>query len=749
MSRQARRHHRISSCVRKPAGPAAWISPWTSPWISTRWISAGWISGAALLLQAGPTAAQQPDFSSVALDEIRVAGDGGAVIGYQPRRTSFGAGSDTALLDTPANIAIVPNAVLRDQRVLSLDEALRNVSSVVQTNSLGGTQEAVIRRGFGFSRDSSILRDGRRTVLQQNFNHAIERVEVLKGPASLLYGISDPGGLINLVSKRPDFTPRGSLDLTGTSFGGGLVQADLTGPIQDTNLAYRVVGDFQDYAYWRNFGQIRRQVVAPSLTWRGDDTTVTVGYEFTHYAIPFDRGTTFDRRTGRALRVPRDRRFDERVSKVDAESHLATIDVDHRFDADWRLHFGYSYSRLGYDDNQIRPVAYNSDTRLLTRRADATRGGDFEAHVARLDLTGRFETFGLRNDLLAGAMVERIDYYRKTSVRGPNVGGFDPFDPVYGLMGASDRVSLAASNNRDRLSNTSLYLQDSLHLTDRLILVGGISAQIYDQLAYEGRPAVISTAIDGVKPVPRAGLVYKLAPNLSLYGSYTQSFRPNVTDLDVTGALLPEEGTAYEVGVKAEVADGLLITGAMFDAEKSNVLITQVIDGTRFGSTAGKVRSRGFELDFAGQILPDWAVIGSYGFTQAVVTEDPVLAGKQLQNTPRVTASLFLTHQLGAVADATAFGSTLLGPGFLEAGFGSRYVGGRPGDAANSFTMPDYVVCDAFLSYRTQVNGLPTTLQLNLKNLFDETYYPSAGASNLLVAVGEPFQALVTARVAW
>ncbi|KQP92718.1 TonB-dependent receptor [Methylobacterium sp. Leaf113] len=707
------------------------------------------LSGAALLLHAGSASAQQPDFSDVAMEEIHIAGDSRGVLGYTPRRTSFGAGSETALLDTPANIAVVPNAVLRDQRVLSLDEALRNVSSVVQTNSLGGTQEAVIRRGFGSSRDSSILRDGRRTVLQQNFNHSIERVEVLKWPASLLYGISEPGGLINLVSKRPEFTPSGSLELTGTSFGGGLVQTDLTGPVKDTNLAYRVIGDFQDYEYWRNFGQIRRQVVAPSVTWRGDETSVTVGYEFAHYTIPFDRGTTFDPRTGRPLRVPRDRRFDERVSRVEAMSHLATIDIDHRFNEDWKLHLGYSYSNLGYDDNQIRPVSYNANTRLLTRRADATRGGDFNANVARLDLIGRFDTFGLRHDLLAGVMYERIDYYRKTSVRGPNVSGFDPFDPLYGLLGASDRISLASSNNRDRLSNTSLYLQDSLHLTDRLILVGGMSAQIYDQLAYAGRPAVISTAINGVKPVPRAGLVYKLAPNLSLYGSYTQSFRPNVTDLDVTGTLLPEEGEAYEVGVKAEVAEGLLITGAMFDAEKSNVLITQVVNGNRFGSTAGRVRSRGFELDFAGQIRPDWAVIGSYGFTQAVVTEDPVLVAKELQNTPRVTASLFLTHQLGAVAEAMEFGSSRLGPGSLEVGFGTRYVGARPGDAANTFSLPDYVVSDAFLAYRTQVNGLPTTVQLNLKNLFDETYYASSGASNLLVAVGEPFQALVTARVAW
>ncbi|MDF9865522.1 iron complex outermembrane receptor protein [Methylorubrum pseudosasae] len=552
------------------------------------------------LMASGRDARAQEHGADVTLDELTVTGDGAAAVGYQPRRSSFGTGTETPLLDTPANIAVVSQAVLRDQRVLSLDEALRNVSGIAQTNSLGGTQEGVVRRGFGTTRDSSILRDGRRTVLQQNFSHSLERVEVLKGPASLLYGISEPGGLINLVSKRPLFTRQNSLDVTATSFGGAIIQPDLTGPIEGTNLAYRIVGDVQDYDYWRNFGTIRRQVAAPSLTWRGDATTVTVGYEFAHYNIPFDRGTTFDPRTGRPLRVPRERRFDEAVSRVEAMSHLGSLDLEHRFDDDWKVNAGFSASNLTYDDNQIRPTSYNPATGLLTRRADASRGADFNAQVARVDLVGRFEALGLRHDLLLGAMHERVDYYRRESYRGANQGGFNVFNPVYGRLGASDRLSLPASNNRDRLINTSLYLQDSIHLTDGLILVAGASAQFYDQLAYAGVPAVASTDIDGIKPLPRAGLVYRIAPHLSVYGSYTQSFRPNVTDLDRTGPLLPEEGDAYEVGIKAELGAGLLVTGAVFDTEKTNVLVTQVVNGTRTATTAGKARSRGFELDVGG-----------------------------------------------------------------------------------------------------------------------------------------------------
>lgn len=387
--------------------------------------------GVLWLLSGGAALAQDASFGGVTLEELSVAGTGGrtATIGYQPKRSTFGAGSDTAILDTPANIAVVSSQVLRDQRVLTLDEAVRNVAGVTQANGIAGTQDAVIRRGFGAARDESILRDGRRTVLLQNFNYGIDRVEVLKGPASLLYGITDPGGLVNLVSKRPEFVSHGSLNLTGTSYGGGIVQGDLTGPVEGTNLAYRVVGDVQDYQYWRNFGSIERQVVAPSVTWKGDDTTVTVGYEFTHYRIPFDRGTIFDPRTGRPVPLPRDRRLDERINRTEAQTHLATLDIEHRFDAHWALHLGYTFSNLTYGEDKVRPASYNPVTGVLTRRAEGLRGADFNAHAARLDLTGRFDTFGIWHDLLAGMTYESFDYYRRDVTRGPNLGGFRVFAP--------------------------------------------------------------------------------------------------------------------------------------------------------------------------------------------------------------------------------------------------------------------------------------------------------------------------------
>lgn len=172
-----------------------------------------------------------------------------ATDGYQPLSTSTATLTDMPMLDIPQVVNTVSDQVLENQNATTLDEALYNVSNVVQTNTLGGTQDAFVRRGFGANRDGSIMTNGLRTVLPRSFNAATERVEVLKGPASTLYGILDPGGLINVVTKRPEKTFHGSVSATSSSFGGGTGQLDITGPIEGTQLAYRLTGEVQDEDY--------------------------------------------------------------------------------------------------------------------------------------------------------------------------------------------------------------------------------------------------------------------------------------------------------------------------------------------------------------------------------------------------------------------------------------------------------------------------------------------------------------------
>ena len=201
-------------------------------------------------------------------------------------------------LDTSQVVNVVPEQVLKDQLPRNIDDALVNVSGITQTNTLAGTQDAVIRRGFGDNRDGSIMRNGMPLVQGRSFNPAVESVEVLKGPASLLYGIMDPGGIVNTISKRPELYQHGSVTLLGSTYGGGKSGADgpfdITGPIGKDGLAYRFIAYGVNEDYWRNFGRRRETLIAPSLAWYGENTTVQLNYEHRDFISPFDRGTALE-----------------------------------------------------------------------------------------------------------------------------------------------------------------------------------------------------------------------------------------------------------------------------------------------------------------------------------------------------------------------------------------------------------------------------------------------------------------------
>ncbi|HEX7922892.1 MAG TPA: TonB-dependent receptor plug domain-containing protein, partial [Bradyrhizobium sp.] len=216
-----------------------------------------------------------------------------AKLHYRAMPSSTTLRSGASPLDTAQTVNVVPEQVLKDQLPRNLDDALANVSGVTQGNTLAGTQDAVMRRGFGDNRDGSIMRNGMPLVQGRSLNAAVESVEVLKGPASLFYGIMDPGGIVNTISKRPELYQHGSVTLLGSTYANSKTGADgtidITGPIGDGGLAYRFVGYGVSEDYWRNFGRHREMLVAPSLAWYGDNTTVQLNYEHREFITPFDR----------------------------------------------------------------------------------------------------------------------------------------------------------------------------------------------------------------------------------------------------------------------------------------------------------------------------------------------------------------------------------------------------------------------------------------------------------------------------
>jgi iron complex outermembrane receptor protein len=659
---------------------------------------------------------------------------------YQPPETSSVMRSSASLQEIPQTVNVIPAQVIRDQAPRNLDDALANVSGITQGNTLGSTQDSVMTRGFGDNRNGSIMRDGMPIVQGRGMNATVDRVEVLKGPASLLYGIQDPGGVVNMVSKKPELTQYNALTLRGSTYGDGKNGSggtfDSTGPLGDSGLAYRMVLDHEDEDYWRNFGTHRETLIAPSLAWFGESTKLLFAYEHREFLTPFDRGTLIDPRTNHPLDISRKERLDEPFNNMEGRSDLYHFEADHDLNDDWKAHFGYSWNRETYDASQVRVTAIDTNKGTLTRSMDGTQNAISTDRFTTASLEGKVNVLGMQHDLVFGVDDEYRKIYREDLIRQKSLTTFSYLNPVYGREVAGTTVSAPDSAQTDELRSDSVFMQDSIHLNDQWILVAGGRFQEYDQYAGKGVPFKANTDSNGQKFVPRAGLVYRYTDALSFYGSYTESFKPNSTIAPLSGSstvldgsIAPEEAKSWELGVRLDMPGRVTGNIALFDIKKRNVLVANSEGPTTIYSAAGEVRSRGLEMDLTGQLSDHWSMIGSYAYTDAEVTEDPDYKGKRLQNVAKNSGSLSAVYDFGSV----------IGGDQLRVGAGARYVGERAGNAVNDFDLPSYTVADAFATYDTKVEGQKVKFQLNVKNLFDRTYYTSA-ASRFFVSMGDARQ---------
>ncbi|MEO9456328.1 TonB-dependent siderophore receptor [Chromobacterium phragmitis] len=646
--------------------------------------------------------------------------------GYQSRQTSI-AGQARASLDTPQSAQSVGGQVLRDQQARSLGDAVRNVSGVVESNTLAGIQDSFTRRGFGSRGDGGVLRDGVRSSLLNNFGPTSESVEVLKGPASLLYGIQEPGGVINVISKKPQFAEEGSVTLRGGSFGGGAAGFDLTGPLSD-RFAYRLIGDLEEAGYWRDFGKIRRQLIAPSLAWEDGANRILLAYEYLDFQTPYDRGAIFV--NGQPLNIPRERRLDEAWNAAQGTSQSLGVSHSRQLGEDWQWESRVGWNQLRYSDRQARPSRYNAQTGELKRRADGN-ANDNSVLLFTSRLRGKMELFGQTHEPTLGVEWEKRRELRGDTYRGKETGGFNVYDPVHGRLPYPSQLSAAQSDNRSDIDSQALLLQDNWTLSPRWIANLGARYQHYRQEDGAGRPYQPTQRGGGSLLLPQAGLVYKLAPQLSLYGGYSESFKPNPGRDGQSFA--PEKGTSREAGVKLE-RGGLSASLAVYHIEKSNVVVAE----NNVSRAIGKARSQGAELDVSGQLTRRLSAIANFAYTDAKITEDASAnVGKRLLNVPRRSGAVSLAYDFGADGQGHRW----------RAGGGARYVGARPGDNANSFELPAYTAADAFVGWQGKLGRNRLELRLNVKNLFDKTYYASSSGNALQVKVGEPREVALQSRL--
>lgn len=649
---------------------------------------------------------------------------------YRVPNASTATRTDTPILDIPASIQVVPRQVLEDQQVTRLDEALANVSGVTFGGTFVNTSLNFNVRGF----DAPTLRNGFRDFGGfTGVNPAItnlERVEVLKGPASILYGEVQPGGLINLVTKKP--LSELSYEIAGQVGNRGVFQPqiDLSGPLtSDRRLLYRFNASYFRDDGFTNFDQdIERIFVAPVLAWEiSDRTNLLIDIEYQNDEAPFDAGlVAFD---DGVVDVPFDTIIVEPDNFTDSELFRIGYSLDHQFNDQWKIRNAFEYSNRDLLDVAVLPLDFDQPTGFVTR-FPSRQELDTDNFSLQTSIVGEFATGSVGHTLLAGIDLNRTEDSELTGFDFFNPSFLDIFNPVFGLASIDeDNLPLFADIDiqTDRLG---LYLQDQIDITDNLIILAGVRYDTVEQETTnnptESDPFGSEVTQNDDALTPRVGVVYQPLEYLSLFASYSQSFTPNIATTSSGDPLEPEEGEGFEVGVKADLLEGnLLATLSYFDITRQNVAAPDPLDP--FSSVAtGEQRSQGVELDIAGEILPGWNIIASYTYTDARVTEDTFIPdGNGLFNIPENSASLWTTYEISS--------GDLEGLGF---GLGFNFVGEREGDLDNSFELDDYFIVNTGLFYRRD----SWRFAINAKNLFDVDFIAASNNSRTSgLEPGAPF----------
>lgn len=632
--------------------------------------------------------------------------------------------TDALLMDLPQSVRVLTGDLLRDAGVTTLAGALDLASGIAKQSPLGGLWDSYAMRGFtgdpnfgsdymvnGFSssRGYNGMRDAGNT----------QAVEVLKGPASALYGRGEPGGTVNITTKKPKFAPEYSAEASLGSFQTRRAAVDLTGPLT-SSLAYRLNAAHEEGHSFRDTVKVERSLFSPSFLWLlGEHTTVSYEIEAVRQRAPFDRGVVAV--NGKLGAVPVSRFLGEPGDgPMTVKSLGQQLFIHHALSDDWTVQAGASYrdsALTGYSTEANKLLA---DGRTLNRQR---RHRDFSATdvSARVELLGKFRTGALAHEVLLGVDAYHFDDHRVQLRRNPSAANpyaIDIHAPVYG--GKADPLALSIDTQEGQRAR-GLYAQDQVDLGAHWKALVGVRHDTYAQdvrnnrLNVRNRQSLSATS-------PRAGLVYQPSTAWSLYASAAKGFRPN-SGISIDNQAFPaERSRSYELGAKLETGK-LTGTVAIYDIRKSNVLTTNPAN-TDFAIAAGEVGSRGLELDVSGEVARGLRVSGAYAYTDATVTrgDNTIVTGSRFANVPHHGANVLATQQFA------------LGAGTASVGGGVQYVGERLGDVAVSskFTLPAYMTARLLASYSPNTR---LRLALTLENLFNRSYYASS-YSPLWVAPG-------------
>lgn len=671
----------------------------------------------ALTCPAVVSANDEPPAEPLALEEMQVTASAeradGPVQGYRATRSASATRTDTAIHETPQSISVVPAQVVEDIGATRLEDALDYAGGVERGNNFGGqglteflvrgfsTQE-FYRNGFAVNRGYPNMPDA----------STLERIELLRGPASMLYGRGDPGGTFNIVSKQPQAERRTVLGSQVNTDGLRRGTLDTTGALDESAaFTYRLNLVAEGSDSFRDHVESERYNIAPVLRWQlSDDTALILEGDYLHNRHPMDRGLT--RYPNQAGDLSRDRFLgEESAGKLTNQNATTQLRLEHQLDSQWMLRGGIQYLDGSLDGGAVENNGLAADGRTVGRNY-SERWLNWNDLAVQANLEGHFDAAGLAHTLLLGVEFDDFNYDSQIDRSGGATSDFpiDLYDPVYGQpLPALTRTTTYDDEN---LKSYAFFLQDQIALTERLTAQVGARLERFEQ-RYENKLTPAGSWEQAHNAVsPRFGLIYDLTEELAVYANTSRSFKPNRGADRSSQAFDPEKGIAHEVGIKYELPEhDLSVTAALFHITKENVLTSDPVDSNH-QVAAGEARSRGFDISVAGNITPQWRVIGGYAYVDAEVTESSsasMPAGTRLANVPRHSFNLLDTYEF---AEGPLAG--------LGVGMGVKYVGDRKGGATSTaFDMDAYTTVDLLAYYPLTER---VRLNLNLNNLFDEEY---------------------------
>ena len=651
---------------------------------------------------------------------------------------STGAKLALPVRDLPVTVGAVGSQTLKEQASETLGAAMRNISGATAFVRYGAYQSFTVR-GFnteGGTAHIMLLSDGVRNEGGRiaSLLTNVDRIEVLKGPASVLYGGQGLAGAINLIRKQPSARPAYDLSISAGTFHRYRSTFGATGAVAGNAVLYRLDAGFEHADNWRHAGS-RRVNVTPSLHWAPTpEDRITL-----HLSVDrddFDSDAGIPLLDGRHVPdIPLSRRFNTPQDFVHSRDRNLQARYVRRLSGSVQIRNVFSYR--WYDIDYLSAESMTAVSPGVVARRFLYFGDHLKPGLNQTEVQAQFRVLGMDNRLLGGWELQRVDnVVDRSATASTPATPIDLFDPVETHV---SRAIELTGFDRFRHTVNAFYFQNHLALADNVKLLVGGRGDVFRRSAQNDsivEGAIVSgaetqRAIEAFSP--RTGVVYQPSSRMSIYGSYGSSFTP-VNTIPHDGRMLdPERGRQAEVGYRLDLSDQLNLTVAYYNLVRSRVPVT--IGPTATGPVieqAGKQRSRGVEVDLVGQFSERLHATANYGFTDSRYLDFQSggvdLSGRRTAFAPRHTANLWSTYTFG---------------NGLGVGLGGRFVGTRFSNFFNTVAIDSYTTWDAAAFYRRS----NWELALNLNNLFDEEHYFVGVLYNTQLYPGPPFNTLLTMRL--